>query len=128
KVSHGLPVVADGGRMVQLLDNLLSNAVKFSRDGGTVHVRAWSANGEAVIEVADSGIGIPAKEQDRLFERFFRASTATEREIQGTGLGLSVAKTIVELHGGRISCASREGEGTTFRVALPLAEPQAAVA
>ena len=81
----------------------------------------------AIIEVEDSGIGIPEAEQERLFERFFRASTATEREIQGTGLGLSVAKTIVELHGGAIQVVSREGEGTIVRVTLPL-EPALAIA
>jgi signal transduction histidine kinase len=74
-----------------------------------------------VIEVSDTGMGIPAAEQDRLFERFFRTSTATAQAIQGTGLGLTISKAIAEAHGGRISFTSVEGEGTTFRIELPLA-------
>jgi signal transduction histidine kinase len=123
-----LPVTADRTRLVQLLDNLISNALKFTPAGGSVHVRALAAGASAMLEVEDSGIGIPEAEQSRLFGRFFRASTATDREIQGTGLGLSVAKTIVELHGGTISCTSEEGRGTTFRVELPLADAAVAAA
>jgi two-component system, OmpR family, phosphate regulon sensor histidine kinase PhoR len=70
--------------------------------------------------VRDSGIGIPAAEQDRLFERFFRTSNAAEHAIQGTGLGLAIAKAIVDAHGGRISVKSAEGAGTVFRVVLPI--------
>ena len=74
------------------------------------------------IEVADSGVGIPADEQDELFTRFFRASTAST--VQGTGLGLSIAKSIVEAHGGTITVASEVGVGTTFSVDLPVQAPQ----
>jgi signal transduction histidine kinase len=73
-----------------------------------------------VIEIRDSGIGIPAAEQQFLFQRFFRTSTATEQAIQGTGLGLAISKAIVEAHGGEIEVESEEGAGTTFRVTLPL--------
>ena len=116
------PVRVEGDRLRlgQLLDNLVSNAVKFTPDGGTVTVSLGTRGGEAVLEIADTGIGIPADEQDRLFERFYRASTARERSIEGTGLGLVIARAIAEAHGGRIGFESKEGAGTTFRVGLPL--------
>jgi len=96
--------------------------VKFTPSGGRVAVRVSRAAERALVEVSDSGIGIPQREQERLFERFFRSSTATERQIEGTGLGLYITKAIVEAHKGRIAVESHEGEGTTFRVELPLPE------
>jgi signal transduction histidine kinase len=74
-----------------------------------------------VLEVEDTGIGIPAADQARLFERFFRSAVAEDQAIPGTGLGLAIVKAIVEAHSGEIAISSREGLGTTFRVALPLA-------
>jgi PAS domain S-box-containing protein len=116
-----VPLLAgDRSRIGQLLDNLVSNAVKFTDSGGRVDVRVRSLKKRAVIEVRDSGIGIPAGEQQFLFQRFFRTSTATEQAIQGTGLGLAISKAIVEAHGGEISVESEEGVGTSFRVTLPL--------
>jgi PAS domain S-box-containing protein len=121
-----VPLLAgDGARIGQLVDNLVSNALKFTPEGGRVDVRAQARNGSAVIEVRDSGIGIPADEQERLFERFFRSSNATERQIQGTGLGLAISKAIVEAHGGEIAVTSELGVGTTFRVSLPIHQSQA---
>jgi signal transduction histidine kinase len=114
-------VYADAARLVQLFDNLTSNAIKFTPEGGRVELRLAVAGDRAIVEVEDTGIGIPEDEIEQLFQRFFRASTATAREIQGTGLGLSVAKTIVELHGGTIAVASEVGRGTSVRVELPLA-------
>jgi signal transduction histidine kinase/CHASE3 domain sensor protein len=110
----------DGPRLTQLLDNLVSNAVKFCGREGHVEVRTERDNGYAVISVSDDGIGIPGHELKRLFDRFFRSSTATARAIPGTGLGLTIAKAIAEGHGGRITVESEEGAGTTFRVELPL--------
>jgi PAS domain S-box-containing protein len=110
---------ADSARLGQLLDNLVSNAIKFTPPLGTVRVRAFAEGSEALLEVSDTGIGIDADDQMRLFERFFRSAAASEAAIQGTGLGLAIAKAIVESHGGGISVTSRPGEGTTFRVALP---------
>ena len=107
-------------RLAQLLDNLVSNAIKFTPQGGRVDVRVRERVGSADLEVRDTGMGIPADEQEHLFERFFRASQATEQAIQGTGLGLAISKAIVHAHGGRIAVASEEGEGQTFRVALPI--------
>jgi signal transduction histidine kinase len=114
------PMHGDRARLGQLLDNLVSNAIKFTPTGGRVDVRLCQADGTALLEVADTGIGIPDDEQGRLFERFFRSSTATESAIQGTGLGLAISKAIAEAHGGTISAESQEGVGTTFRVELPL--------
>jgi hypothetical protein len=106
-----------------MLDNLVSNALKFTPDGGRVDVRL-QANGEtAVLEVEDTGLGIPAGEQERLFERFFRSSTAAAQAIPGTGLGLTITKAIVERHGGSIEVESAENVGTVVRVQLPLARP-----
>jgi PAS domain S-box-containing protein len=116
-----VPLIAgDRARMAQLLDNLISNAIKFTPQSGRVDVRVRSLHDQAVLEVRDSGMGIPADEQEFLFERFFRTSNATEHAIQGTGLGLAISKAIVEAHSGRITVTSEEGAGTTFQVALPL--------
>ena len=115
----GPSLTGDAGRLGQLLDNLLSNAVKFTGDGGKVTVRAEPMSGGWLLEVADTGIGIPRSEQSLLFSRFFRATNARSSEAPGSGLGLSVAKAIVDLHHGNISVSSTEGEGTTFTVTLP---------
>jgi PAS domain S-box-containing protein len=116
-----VPLVGgDRARIGQLVDNLVSNAIKFTPEGGRVDVRVRAGEGKAVLEVRDSGMGIPSDEQHLLFQRFFRTSTATEQAIQGTGLGLAISKAIVEAHRGTISVASEEGEGTTFSVTLPL--------
>jgi len=113
-------IEGDRVRLHQVLDNLLSNALKFTPSGGRVEVRLMRAGEAAVLEVADTGFGIPEEEQARLFERFFRSSSATENAIPGTGLGLTITKAIVERHGGRIEIESAENAGTTVRVRLPL--------
>jgi PAS domain S-box-containing protein len=107
--------------LTQVLDNLIANAVKFSHPGDTVLVRATWADGQWRIDVADQGIGIPPDEMDRLFQRFVRASNARTSGRPGTGLGLSVVKAIVELHGGRVSVESVLEQGTTFSIHLPAA-------
>jgi signal transduction histidine kinase len=111
----------DPGRLGQLLDNLISNALKFTPRGGRVSIRIGRSGDIALLEVEDTGMGIPADEQEFLFDRFFRARAAGEQAIQGTGLGLSIALEIAQAHGGRIDCTSRETVGTTFRVELPFA-------
>jgi signal transduction histidine kinase len=113
----------DRDSISQVFDNLISNALKFTAAGGTVCVTVREEDGDAMIEVADTGIGIPETEQERLFQRFFRASSASQRHIAGVGLGLSIVRAIVEAHGGSIDFSSVHGAGTTFRVRLPLAAP-----
>jgi signal transduction histidine kinase len=119
--AHAPAVSADKGRMFQLLDNLVSNAIKFTPEGGRVDVRVRQRGESVCIEVTDTGIGIAHAEQARLFERFFRASTARDGQIPGTGLGLYIARAIVVAHSGQISVESEPGEWTTFRIELPLA-------
>jgi PAS domain S-box-containing protein len=113
-------MLGDRSRLAQVLDNLVSNALKFTPSGGRVDVRVSVDGPDAVVEVADTGVGIPADEQHRLFDRFFRSTTATEQAIPGTGLGLTIAKTIVERHGGSIAIESVEGAGTTVRARIPV--------
>jgi PAS domain S-box-containing protein len=116
-------MIGDRSRLAQVLDNLVSNALKFTGEGGTVTVRATSVDGNAVIEVEDTGMGIAPEEQEQLFDRFFRSTEATERAIPGTGLGLTIAKAIVERHEGTIEVESVFGKGTTMRVLLPVRHP-----
>lgn len=108
----------DPTRLAQVVDNLVSNALEFAPAGGHVVVRGYERRAWGVVGVEDSGIRVPVAEQRRLFERFFRTSTATEKQIQGTGIGLYITKRI---HGESISFDSEEGAGTTFRVTLPVA-------
>lgn len=115
-----VPFLGDRDMIERVVVNLVSNAVKFTPDGGRVEVRLTVRGEDAVIEVRDSGIGIPAEERGRIFSRFFRSSLAQKQAIPGSGLGLSIARAVVEKHGGRIELESGEGDGTTFRVWLPI--------
>jgi PAS domain S-box-containing protein len=112
------PVAGDPGRLAQALGNVISNGIKFTTDG-QVEVRLYAQADRAVIEVLDSGAGVPANEVSHLFVPFYRASTATRQAIPGTGLGLSIAKEIIEAHGGTISLETKVGSGTSVRVELP---------
>ena len=114
-----LLMTGDPGRIGQVVDNLVSNALKFTPPGGRVELVAVHADKHIRIEVADTGMGIPLHEQSRLFDRFFRTARVQDEAIAGAGLGLSIAKAIVEAHRGQISFRSIEGEGTTFTVVLP---------
>src|SRR5262245_19080876 len=110
---------ADPDKLRSVLDNLISNAVKFTPAGGTITVRARAMSGEAVIEVIDSGPGIPLEERDSIFNLFFRGRTkAQSSPVKGTELGLAIARELVEAHGGRIAVVG-EGRGCHFRVTLP---------
>jgi signal transduction histidine kinase len=113
-------VRADGGRVLQLLDNLISNAIKFTPEGGSVHVSLERAADCVALEVADTGIGIAPEDQRRLFERFFRAENAVERQVPGTGLGLYISHVIAEAHEGTLTVRSELDRGSTFRLELPL--------
>jgi signal transduction histidine kinase len=121
------PIEADKGRLFQLLDNLISNAIKFTPEGGRVEVRVAPTDDGAELEVADTGIGLGPGEAQRIFDRFFRSSRVVAEQVPGTGLGLFIARAIVEAHGGTISVSSRDGGGTTFRIEMPasvLQEPE----
>ena len=115
-----LMVLADAGQLERLLVNLFSNAVKFTPDGGSVTLTAGRAGRLATLAVTDTGMGVPEDEQDQLFSRFFRSSTAQRRAIPGTGIGLSIVRAIASQHGGSVSAVSKEGIGSTFTLSLPL--------
>jgi signal transduction histidine kinase len=112
-----MPMVGDAKLLFQAFSNLVANAVKYSPAGGLIEVEARIDDSEAVIAVADRGIGIPAGDLSRLFERYYRGSNVSG--IVGTGVGLYLVKTAVELHGGVIEVASKEGHGCRFIVRLP---------
>jgi signal transduction histidine kinase len=113
-------VSGDEERLRQVLNNLVSNAIKYSPAGGEIRVGGWSDGANATIYVADQGIGIPAEEQGKLFQRFYRVDSSLRRSTQGAGLGLFLCKSIVEAHGGRIWLRSEPGKGTTVFFTLPL--------
>ena len=120
-VEQDLVVTGDATRIAQVVDNLASNALKFTPAGGRVELLASRHADVIRIEVADTGMGIAPDEQDRLFDRFFRTARAQSDAIVGAGLGLAIAKAIVEAHRGHITFTSVEGQGTTFVVDLPAA-------
>jgi len=111
----------DSGLLRDVLQNLLDNAIQYTPAGGRIEVSATASAREAVIAVADTGIGIPLADQERIFERFYRVDAARSREAGGTGLGLSIAKHIVEAHGGRLWVQSEVGRGSKFYFSIPLA-------
>lgn len=120
--SHPVLVRGNATSLEAVVTNLLGNALKFTQDDGWVRCTLRTLAGTARIEVSDNGLGIPASEQRDLFTRFFRSSTAQERAIQGTGLGLTIVESIVRKHGGDVSVVSEHLEGSTFAVSLPLYE------
>ena len=113
-------IVGDRVRLRQLFLNLVDNAIKYTPEGGHVRLAVRREDGTAVFEVQDTGIGIPAAELPKVFNRFYRVDKARSRERGGSGLGLSIAKWIAELHRGSISVESEHGKGSTFTVRLPL--------
>jgi signal transduction histidine kinase len=117
------PVFADRERVHQVLFNLLDNAVRFTPAGGRVTVSASRHNGSVDVAVADTGPGIAAEDLPRVFERFFRVDESRSRDDGGTGIGLAIARSVVEAHGGRIWAESEPGRGTTFTFELPTAPP-----
>jgi signal transduction histidine kinase len=116
------PVVVHGDarQLERVVSNLVSNAVKFTEDGGIVRCTLRQIGRNARLEVSDNGIGIPEDEQDKLFTRFFRSSTAQEHAIPGSGLGLTIVASIVRGHGGKLSVVSAHMDGATFTVDLPV--------
>ena len=122
EVPRNLPVIwGDQSRLAQLLNNLMSNACKYTPGGGQIGIMARQVNGQIQVDVMDTGVGISLQDQEQIFSRFFRADNPLIREIGGSGLGLSIAKSIVVLHGGEIWVDSELGSGSTFSFTLPLA-------
>lgn len=117
-----LGVRGDSFQLTQAIFNLVENAVKYTRDGGQIAVRGRKDAGTVIIEIEDNGYGIPAEAQSGIFKEFFRAVRGESANIRGTGLGLSLVKTIVDVHGGTVTFTSVEGQGTTFTVKLPAFE------
>ena len=121
-----LEVEGDPERLAQVVDNIFNNAIKFTPRGGRVSARTWRDGDEAVVEVADTGRGIPPEELEDVFVKFFRSPGVQVDAIPGTGIGLAISKAIVEAHGGSIDLSSAVGVGTTFQIRLPLAGQRAA--
>jgi signal transduction histidine kinase len=117
-------VEADPMRIEQVLTNLVSNAIKFTPPGGTILLRAEDLGDSAQVAVEDTGIGIPEKEIEHVFDRFYQVDGSATRSYRGTGLGLTICKFIVEYHHGRIWVESEEGEGTRFYFVLPKKLPE----
>jgi two-component system sensor histidine kinase GlrK len=113
-----LTVEVDGEKLFSIVDNLLGNAVKFTPPGGTIAVSARANGGDAVIDVIDSGPGVPAEEREAIFDSFFRGRAKASGRIEGTGLGLAIAREFAEAHGGRIDVLA-SARGAHFRVTLP---------
>ena len=111
---------ADAERVHQVLFNLLDNAVRFTPPGGRVTVRASTRNGSVDVAVADTGPGIASEHLPRVFERFYRVDPGRSRDEGGTGIGLAIARSVVEAHGGRIWAESQPGKGSVFTFELPV--------
>jgi two-component system phosphate regulon sensor histidine kinase PhoR len=120
-VRPGLQVWADEEAVDQILENLLDNALKYTGEGGSIRIRLGDDSEQGTVEVVDSGIGIPAADLPRIFERFYRVDKARSREMGGTGLGLAIVKHLVQAMHGNVRASSEPRVGTTFRVQLPLA-------
>ena len=109
----------DEHKITILLKNLVENAIKYNKPHGKVEIRARKTLKGVVLEVSDTGIGIPKKHLPLIFERFYRVDKSRSREVRGTGLGLSIVKHIALIHGGKVEVESEEGKGSTFRVIIP---------
>jgi signal transduction histidine kinase len=120
-------IECDRRRLLQLLDNLLSNAVKFTSKGGHVEVRIERSLAGVAIEVLDSGVGVEPGEEERIFDRFYRSPSAVSEHVQGTGLGLFIARAIAERHGGTLVARRRAEGGSVFRLELPARVTQESV-
>jgi signal transduction histidine kinase len=121
-VEQGLVVLGDGDRLTQAVSNLLSNAARYTPEGGRVRLRLLKDGAEAVVEVADSGIGVAEEDRPKVFTRFWRADPARSRASGGLGIGLAVVREIAERHGGTVGVYQSDLGGAAFVIRLPLAE------
>jgi signal transduction histidine kinase len=133
QIVHQIPagmaglVLADKDRLNQVLNNLIGNAIKFSPDGGTIQVSLHEVEGKVQVVVSDEGIGMPADQVHRIFDRFYQVDGSSRRRFSGTGLGLAIAKRILEAHDGVIWVESELDKGSTFYFTLPQLLPLAEV-
>jgi PAS domain S-box-containing protein len=127
--SAGKPLMMTGDRLIlaQAMGHLLENAIKFNRRGGKVYVRAAQVNGEIIVEIQDTGTGIPSTEMEKIFDMFYQVEEHMTRAQSGLGMGLPIARRAIQLHGGQIHVSSTVGQGTTFRITLPPVAPQVSI-
>ena len=109
----------DTDRLIQVIDNIMNNAIKYSPDGGTITVRLIETHNHIILSITDEGMGIPRKDLNKIFDRFYRVDKARARQQGGTGLGLAISREVLKAHGGSIWVESRENQGSTFYVSLP---------
>ncbi|HEY4215450.1 MAG TPA: ATP-binding protein [Steroidobacteraceae bacterium] len=121
EAARGITVKGDRARLKQVIVNLLDNAIKYTGRGGSVKLQISRQNGDAVLDVVDNGVGIPAESLPHVFKRFFRVDDSRSREQGGAGLGLSIVKSICTAHGAQVEVSSKPGEGSRFRIRQPLA-------
>jgi signal transduction histidine kinase len=126
EIAPDLPplIEADQDLLHQAIYNLVENAIKYTPEGQQVSVHAHASAENIFFEISDSGIGISEKDQERLFEKFFRSSDREARSQTGTGLGLAIVRSIAEQHGGRVWVESKLGEGSTFHLQVPITQPE----
>jgi signal transduction histidine kinase len=119
KIKNNTTVFGDIERIKQVLTNLIDNAIKYTPDNGRIYLETYLYGKDVIIKVEDTGTGIPEKDLPRIFERFYRVDKNRSRDIEGSGLGLSIVKHILELHNSQIKVESTEGKGTKFEFNLP---------
>ena len=120
EISDACEMFADPGKLAQVCYNIIENGIKYTPDGGKITVTLKRMGRDAVLEISDTGVGIPAEDVEHVFDRFYRVDKARSRETGGTGLGLSIVQQIVRLHAGSVTVQSEQGKGTTFIVQLPV--------
>ncbi len=121
KIGKSLPIISgDFDRLSQVLNNLISNAIKYTKSGGRIKIKAYDKDNYLVVDVSDNGIGISPEDQLRLFDKFYRVESGLTQEVGGTGLGLTITKSIINKHGGDIWVKSSPGKGSTFSFNLPV--------
>ena len=119
-ISDQCEMFADPGKLAQVCYNIIENGIKYTPDGGKITVNLRRMGRDAVLEISDTGVGIPAENLAHVFDRFYRVDKARSRDTGGTGLGLSIVQQIVRLHAGSVTVQSEQGKGTTFTVQLPV--------
>jgi two-component system sensor histidine kinase SenX3 len=117
-------VMGSSSDLALAIRNLCDNAIRYTNEGGTVDLRVASVDGRVTVSIRDTGVGIPTRSLERVFERFYRVDEARSRATGGTGLGLSIVRHVIDRHGGEIQVRSQLGVGSTFTIDLPAAEPE----